>query len=99
MTFVYALLIGLFVTRVMETIKEVSPWLFPAWMKSITATAGCVLIAWWLVPSHWILVGGGAAGLAMLLHETHAVMATKSDEQKQNVMLRGLPVARRNPRV
>lgn len=84
-----ALAAGIGTTRIVETIKEALPIIPPPVVKSTFATVVAAAAGASLTPGDWrtrALAGLGAAGVAMLAHETASLLRMVTDRQKIVVM-------------
>lgn len=80
-----ALTAGVGTTRAVETAKEFTDWLPYPWMKSTFASAVAGATGAVLVDGDWRVrtaAGMGAAGVAMLTHETATLLRLVADRQR-----------------
>ena len=85
-----AILVGLGVMRLLETIKEIVPWPMQPFFKSILATVIGAALSVWLSDDlkDRVLITLGAAGTSALSHEVRDYLSVSGDRAKLDVMIR-----------
>lgn len=84
-----ALIAGLATTRLVETVKEASPIIHGAPLKSTVASIVAITAGALLADDDWrgrALAGIGAMGVAMAAHEALAMLSVITDRQKVIVL-------------
>jgi hypothetical protein len=78
------------IVKVIQLIKEILPWPVEAWVKSTLtlAFAGLGALPFVSGPGQWVLVAGGAAGLAGLIHQVTRLVTFVGDKAKTDVIVR-----------
>lgn len=83
--------------KVVDFIKEITPWPLQPWVRSALAV-GAAAVPCALLSTGWkqpAVLAVAAAGLAAIAHEVQDVLSVRGDEGKQGVMLRAGSVQRR----
>jgi hypothetical protein len=89
--------LALGIVKIIQLIKEILPWPVEAWVKSALtlALAGLGALPFVAGPGQWVLVTGGAAGLAGLIHQVTRFVTFAGDRAKTDVIVRTMGRVRR----